>query len=272
MSLKTDCYILLANKDEASGLIKEIDKILSEHWAEPIVHPFSGKTLVPWNDDYLKNAVHLIHGKKVVARAQAAEQGWNLGYHQGPFAKASTKLEDADFAREAINGFDAYPNYPAYRAAFYGVLASLYGVKEALRKTAIAISGEAPKWWKAKFKEIEGDSLLKLFYDLHNSDKHDLQIKHLRPNMKLLSYTGPEPDISSGEGVFSIINRGTKNERRIFHAGAKTVFSCYLDVAGLKHKGSDVSHLSLKEQIDLVVEHYRDLVYEAKNTFPGTHS
>jgi hypothetical protein len=270
--LKKDRYILLANKDEALGLIKEVDEILSEQWAEPIVHPFSGKALVPWNDEYLKNAAHLLRGKKVISPAQAAEQGWNFGYHQGPFAKASTKLEDANFAREAINRFDAYPNYPAYRATFYGVLASLYGVKEALKKTAKSIGGDAPRWWHAKFKEIQGDPLLKLFYDLHNSDKHDLEIKHLRPNMKFYGYTGPAPDIISGEGVFTIINRGTKNEQRVFHAGAKTDFSCYLEVDGLKHKGSDVSHLSLKEQMDLVIEHYRDLVWEAKNAFPGTYS
>ena len=201
MSLKKDRYILLANKDEASELIQEIDEILAEHWAEPIVHPFSGKALVPWNDDYLKKAAHLMLGKKAISPAQAAEKGWNFGYHQGPFAKASTKLEDAYFAREAMNGFDDYPNYPAYRATFYGVLASLYGVKEALRKTAKAIGGNAPKWWNGRFKEIQGDPLLKLFYDLHNSDKHDLEIKHLRPNMRLYGYTGTAPDVISGEGI-----------------------------------------------------------------------
>jgi hypothetical protein len=270
--LKKDRYIVFPGKEQASTFIQEIDDAMGSHWADPIVHPFTGKAIVPWNDKYLAQVPHLALGKKAISPSQAEEQGWNFGYHQGPFAKASIKLEDAVFAREALDGFDSYPNYPAYRATFYGVLASLYGVKEALRKTTKAIGGEAPKWWNAKFKEIQASPLLKLFYGLHNSDKHDLEIKKLRPNMKLYSYEGVAPDIISGEGVFSIVNRGTKDERRVFHSGAKTSFSCYLDVSKLFHEGNDVSHLPLKEQIDLVIDHYRDLVWEAKLTFTNTYS
>lgn len=270
--MKMDHYILLSDKDKAIELIQEIDEILGEHWADPIVHPFSGKALVPWNHDYLKNATHLINGFEHISPSQAAEQGWNFGYHQGPFAKASTKLEDAEFAREALNAFDAYPNYPAYRATFYGVLASLYGVKEALRNTTKALGETAPDWWEDKFREILGDPLLKLFYDLHNSDKHDLEIKYLRPNMRFYGYSGPAPDVISAEGVFTVINSGTKNERRIFYSGAKTEFSCYLDIAGLMHRGEDVSHHSLKEQTDLVLEYYRYLIWEAKGRFPSKFS
>lgn len=270
--MKVDRYILFATKDEAAKFIWEIDSVMAEHWADPIVHPFTGKAIVPWDDNYLKKAAHMVLGKKAISPNQAAEQGWNFGYHQGLFAKASTKLEDAMFSREALNGFDTYPNFPAYRATFYGVLASLYGVKEALRNATKRIGREAISWWNEKFKEIRADPLLKLFYDLHNSDKHDIEIKYLRPSMNLYRYVGPAPDIISGEGVFSIIDRGTKNERRVFHSGAITTFSCYLDVANLMHKGTDVSSLSVKEQADLVIAHYRDLVWEAKTSFPSLYS
>lgn len=279
--LKKDRYIIFQNKAEAEDFIRELDQILMEHWGDPIAHPFNEKVIVPWNDEYLKKASHLLRGKKKISPDQATEQGWYFGYHQGFFAKATTKLEDATFAREALDNFDNYPNYPAYRATFYGVLVSLFAVKEALWEATKRINEEAIKsgidsintkaneWWGSKFQEIDNDQLLKLFIDLHNQDKHNLKIKHLRPNMKLYGYkgNGPAPDIISGEGIFSIINRGTKDERRVFYSGAVTEFFCYLDISPLIHKGQDVSKLPLKQQIDLVLDHYRSLTWEAKNLF-----
>ena len=279
--LKNDRYILFQNKAEAEDFIRELDQILMEHWGDPIVHPFNGKAIVPWNDEYLKKASYLLRGKKKISPEQVTEQGWYFGYHQGFFAKATTKLEDATFAREALDNFDNYPNYPAYRATFYGVLVSLFAVKEALWEATKRINEEAIKsgidsintkaneWWSSKFQEIDNDQLLKLFIDLHNQDKHNLKIKHLRPKMNLYSYkgNGPAPDIISGEGIFSIVNRGTKDERRVFYSGAITEFFCYLDISPLIHKGQDVSKLPLKQQIDLVLDHYRSLIWEAKNIF-----
>ncbi|TCB47050.1 hypothetical protein E0H80_16425 [Acinetobacter sp. ANC 4779] len=279
--MKKDRYILFQNKTEAEDFIRELDQILIEHWGDAIVHPFNGKAIVPWNDEHLKKVSYLLHGKKKISPEQATEQGWYFGYHQGFFAKATTKLEDATFAREALDKFDTYPNYPAYRATFYGVLVSLFGVKEALWEATKRINDEALKngtdsintkaneWWSNKFEEISKDQLLNLFIELHNQDKHNLKIKHLRPQMRLYGYKGdgPAPDIISGEGVFSIVNRGTKDERRIFYSGAITEFFCYLDISPLIHKGEDVSKLSLKQQMDLVIEYYRDLIWEAKSTF-----
>ena len=272
MELKKDRYILFPSKAEANDFIREIDSIMTSHWGDPIVNPYTGMAIVPWNDEHLKRASHLALGRKAFSPIQASEKGWNFGYHQGAFAKASTKLEDALFSREALDAFDTYPNFPAYRATFYGILASLYGVKEALRQTTKALNGGAIQWWNSKFKEIQSDQLLKLFYDLHNSDKHDLQIKYLRPDLNLYSYSGPAPDIVSGEGVFSVINHGTKEERRIFYKGGKMSFSCRLDVSPLIHKGRDVSMISLKEQTDSVISHYRDLVWEGKASFPTPYS
>lgn len=79
--------------------------------------------------------------------------------------------------------------------------------------------------------------------------------------------SGPAPDIISGEGIFSIVNRGTKDERRIFYSGAVTEFSCYLDISSLIHKGQDISKLPLKQQTDLVLDHYRNLIWKAKSIF-----
>lgn len=272
-------YVVFKNALDAEEFIREIDNIINSHWDDPKIHPFDGRALVSWNKEYLKKASALLRDKEKISLEQATEKGWYFGYHQGFFAKASTKLEDATFAREALNKFDHYPNYPAYRATFYGVLVSLFAVKDAFRDATKKINEQANKnsisnvnatavdWWENKFKEINNDQLLKLFIDLHNQDKHSLQIKYLQPNMKFYGYEGITPDSISGEGVFSIINVGTKDERRIFHSGAITDFSCYLNISPIYHKGNDVSKLTLKEQIDLVIEHYRNLIWEAKNIF-----
>lgn len=265
--MKKDRYVIFQNEKDASEFILEIDHALGEHWDNANIHSFNKKAIVAWNDEYLRKAEHLLTGKKTITRNQAEEQGWNFGYHKGAFAKASTKLEDAMFARDSLDMFDRYPNFPAYRAIFFGIISALYGVKEGLRYACEAIGGEAPKWWSHKFKEIQGDPLLKIFYDLHNSDKHDLQIKYLQPNMRLYSYSGPPPHVFSGEGVFSIINPGTKDERRVFHDGAVAEFECFLAIDNLKHKNDIVNHLPLKQQIDLVIQHYKELVWEARNQF-----
>ena len=267
--MKKDKYILFENKLDAQQFINEIDKFIKQHWADPIVQPFNGKAIVPWNNEYLEKAKFLLKGKKVLSPEQAEQSGWYFGYHQGYFAKASTKLEDAMFAREALDMFDNYPNFPAYRATFYGLLVSLFGVKEALRYACDRINDESKQWWTIKFKEIENDQLLKLFIDLHNADKHKLELKHLRPRMELYKFISKDfkPDISSGEGVFSIADRGTKYERRVFFPGAEANFYCYLDVNPLTHKGNDMSILKLKEQIDLVTAYYQDLIWEAKSKF-----
>ena len=52
--LKKDRYILFHNKAEAEDFIRELDQILMEHWDDPIVHPFNGKAIVSWNDEYLE--------------------------------------------------------------------------------------------------------------------------------------------------------------------------------------------------------------------------
>ena len=165
--------------------------------------------------------------------------------------------------------FDHYPNFPAYRATFYGVLVSIFGIKEALRYACEKYSPDALEWWYLKYKEIEKDQLLKLFIDLHNEDKHKLYLKFLRPTMNLYSFKSNTdvPDIISGEGVFSIVNRGTKFERRKFFDGAEAEFSCYLNIKSIKHMGKEVGNLTLKEQIDLVLDYYRDIIWEAKVNF-----
>lgn len=270
--MKIHRYVLLKSESEALHLINKIDHARSTgRWAEPNINPFDGRALVPWNDVYLKNEVGLIEGMQTLNFDEAQDQGWAFGYFTGKFAKARIKLEEAQHIRISLDSFDNKPNYPAYRALFFGLLSSLYAVKEALRKASKKIGNEASEWWDAKFEEIKSDPLLWLFYDLNNSDKHSISSPLLRPRMNLYGYKGGAPPglIMSGEGVFLAVDKGTARERRIFFEGANATFEVYLDVPKLCHKGQEVSGIGLKSQLDLAMAHYEQLVFEARGTFDG---
>jgi len=271
--MKIHRYILLLNESEGRALIDRIDHARgSDHWAEPNINPFDGRALVPWNDEYLADQLPLIYGLDVVTFDEAQDQGWAFGHFVGRFAKARVKLEEAQHIRVTLDAFDRNPNYPAYRALFFGLLSSLYGVKEALRQSSKKLGKETQCWWETKFEEIKADPLLGLFYDLNNSDKHSISSPFLRPRMKLYGYKGTAPPglVISGEGVFVAVDRGTARERRVFFDGVDAAFEVYLDVPALSHKGQDVSGVGLKAQLDMAISYYEDMVFEARRTFdPG---
>lgn len=268
--MKIDRYLVLPSESDARALIERVDQARGEdHWSEPNINPFDGRAIVPWNDEYLADQAYLIDGLEALYFDEAQDQGWAFGFFTGRFAKARAKLEEAQHIRVSLDAFDRNPNYPAYRALFFGLLSSLYGVKEALRKSCNKISDGASVWWDAKFEEIRTDPLLWLFYDLNNSDKHSISSPLLRPKMNLYGYRGPAPPglIISGEGVFVSVNRGTARERRVFFEGVDATFEVYLDVPGLVHKGQEVSSIGLKRQLDLAITHYEELVFEARRSF-----
>ncbi len=270
--MKIHRYILLPSENEARSLIERIDLARgSDHWAEPNVNPFDGRALVPWNDGYLAEQSALIEGLETITFDEAQVQGWAFGYFAGRFAKARVKLEEAQHIRVTLDTFDHKPNYAAYRALFFGLLSSLYGVKEALRQSCKMLGKDTSTWWDAKFEEIRADPLLRLFYDLNNSDKHSISSPLLRPRMKLYGYKGlaPQDLVISGEGAFIAVDKGTARERRVFFDGADATFEFYLDVSSLTHKGQDVSGAGLKVLLDMAIVHYEDLVFEARRTFDG---
>lgn len=268
--MKINRYILLENKFEGNALIDRIDQARgADHWAEPIINPFDARALVPWNDEYLIQQANLIDGMQTITFDEAQDQGWYFGYFDGRFAKARIKLEEAQHIRVSLDGFDCNPNYPAYRALFFGLLSSLYGVKEALQKSCKKTGNDASSWWEEKFREIKADQLLCFFYDLNNSDKHSISSPFLRPHMKLYGYKGVVPSglIISGEGVFVAVDKGTARERRVFFDGVNAAFEVYLDVPVFIHKGKDILGTGLKAQLDMAISHYEDLVFEARSIF-----
>lgn len=56
--------VVFNTKAEADSFIKEIEKVIGESWGNALRHPFNQKAVVPWNDEYLKKASHLLHKKK----------------------------------------------------------------------------------------------------------------------------------------------------------------------------------------------------------------
>ncbi|NDP62960.1 hypothetical protein [Polaromonas sp.] len=268
--MKIHRYILFRDESEGRALIDQIDQARgSDHWADPNINPFDGRSLVPWNDEYLADHLKLVDGMDSVTFDEAQDQGWSFGYFTGRFAKARIKLEEVQHIRVTLDAFDRNPNFAAYRALFFGLLSSLYGVKEALRQSSNKLGNEARSWWDAKFEEIKADPLLWLLYDLNNSDKHSISSPFLRPRMNLYVYKGPAPPglIMSGEGVFVAVDKDTARERRVFFEGADAGFEVYLDVPVLSHKGQDVSRAGLKSQLDMAIFHYENLVFEARRTF-----
>lgn len=259
--MKIDAYIVFDDNIRAEEFLGILNKRLGEIWAHPNIHPFDGRAIVPWSYSYLVSHAQMLEAKPILSRYEVINEGWNLGYHKGHHAKAIAKLEDALAGRDALNFFDNYPNFPAYRSIFYGILTSLYGVKEALRYSSSKIGGEAKAWWDAKFKIIKSDSRLSFFYNLHDKDKHSLDEDSLHPRVSFFGYTGSAPDIISGEGVFSLISQGTKDERRIFTPGAKASLSVYL----VKEEG--ISEVLAKHELDIIIEFYKELVWEARQKF-----
>lgn len=272
--MKIHRYILFHNESESRAFV---DRILrareSDDWAvEPIVNPFDGRALIPWNDNFLADQRSLLDGMLALTFDEAQEQGWAFGHLTGRFAKARVKLEEAQHIRVSLDAFDHKPNYPAYRALFFGLLSSLYAVKEALQQSSKKLGKEAQLWWETKFKEIKGDPLLWLFYDLNNADKHSISSPLLRPRMNLRSYQGLNLPglIVSGEGVFVLVDKGTARERRVFFDNIEQIdatFEVYLDISELSHMGEDVTNLKLKAQLDLAIAYYENLVFEARCTF-----
>lgn len=268
--MKIHRYLVLPNESDARALVERLDQARgSDHWAEPNVNPFDGRAIVPWNDEYLADQAELVDGIEALSHDQAQDQGWSFGFFTGRFAKARVKLEEAQHIRVSLDAFDRNPNYPAYRALFFGLLSSLYGVKEALRESCNKIGGGASVWWEEKFEEIRMDPLLWLFYNLNNSDKHSISSPLLRPRMNLYGYRGPAPPglITSGEGIFVAMKQGTARERRVFFEDADATFEVYLDVPALIHKGQEVCKIGLKAQLDLAITYYEELVFEARHTF-----
>lgn len=265
--MKMDFYVEFESIENAKKTIKEINERLGETWAEPKRHPFKESAIFGWNLSYLTTCEDLLNGLHRLTEKEAAKRGYAMGYHQGRFHQAAQKLEDAAFILDAMKSAVGTPNLPAFRSLFYGFQAAIYGTVNALRGSCQELGGYAGQWWKTKNKTLKAEDFIQTLIVDYNTDKHGSYTGLLSARIRFFGYMGPTPDIISGEGVFSIIQRGTSRERRIFHSGASCEFEPYLRLNEMKLAGNDLNGLPLTDQLEWVLWYFQDLLYEAKSLF-----
>jgi len=267
--MKKDFYVEFDVVEDAIEALYEINKRLGGKWDEPRWHPFEGSAIIAWNLSHLAECEDLLDGRKRMTLQDATKRGYAMGYHKGKFHQASQKLEDAGFVLDAMKTAVETPNLPAFRALFYGFQAAIYGTINALRGGCNKLGGDAKKWWAAKNKTLKAEAFLQTLHIDYNSDKHGSYTGLLSARVKLFGYKGPAPDIISGEGAFSIIERGTPRERRVFHSGASCEFEPYLQIEKIELDGTDLGALPLTDQLEFVLWYFQDMLFEAKSKFDG---
>jgi len=265
--MKKDFYVEFDLVEDAIKLLDEINERLGERWDEPRRHPFEKSAIIAWNLSYLANCEELLDGLNKLTLQDATKRGYAMGYHKGKFHQASQKLEDAAFVLDAMKTVTATPNLPAFRSLFYGFQAAIYGTINALRGSCQKVGGDACKWWKTKNKTLKDEAFLQSLLIDYNTDKHGSYTGLLTARVKLFEYKGPAPDIISGEGAFSIQNRGTPRERRTFHSGTSCEFEPYLQLDRIELDGTDLKGLPLTDQLEFVLWYFQDMLYEAKANF-----
>jgi hypothetical protein len=91
--MKIDKYLAFSTADSAKEFLGRLHAAMQhrETWAEPNVHPFENRALVPWHDGYLAQHSNLIEGVEQLSLEQARDQGFIFGRLKGPFAPRSSK-------------------------------------------------------------------------------------------------------------------------------------------------------------------------------------
>ncbi len=135
--MKIHKYLVFPSIEAAIQFLDQLHTAMQnkEIWTDANLHPFDKRALVPWNDDYLNQYDHLITPIEKISQDEALDQGFLFGRLRGPFAHARAKLEEAQLLQSALVEASSIPNFPVYRALFFGFLSATYALKEALRKS-----------------------------------------------------------------------------------------------------------------------------------------
>jgi len=240
-----------------------------EVWANPNVHPFDGRAIIPWNDNYLADFSNLLADIEQSTLDDAREQGWTFGRLTGPFAHARAKLEEAQLLQEALGQATPLPNFPVYRALFFGFSSATYAVKEAVRRSCKRIGNEAEAWFEGQFQRLKSDPVVWGFYQLNNANKHEPSDLPLRSYLRQRSVGvsgGPfgVRVVMSNDGILGIVNEGTAQERVVALPGAADVdWEVILEMAEFGLVGPATPFT------DLVLRFYEQLVFDARRNFCG---
>jgi hypothetical protein len=266
--MKIDKYLAFSTADSAKEFLGRLHAAMQhrETWAEPNVHPFENRALVPWHDGYLAQHSNLIEGVEQLSLEQARDQGFIFGRLKGPFAHAQAKLEEAQLLQEALAGATPLPNFPVYRALFFGFLSATYALKEALRKSCKRLGGEAEAWFEDQFQRLKADPVVWAFYQMNNENKHQPDDLPLRSYLQMRSLRvagGPQGVrvVMSNEGIIGILHEGTSRERVVALAGSGDVdWQVVLELPS----GVAGPATPLAEQ---VLRFYEQLVFNARTAF-----
>lgn len=269
--MKVDRYLEFSSAEGAKEFLDRLHAAMQhrEIWAEPNVHPFENWAVVPWSDGYLAQYSHLLEGIEQISLDQARDQGFTFGRLKGPFAHARAKLEEAQLLQEALAGAAPLPNFPVYRALFFGFLSATYALKEALRQSCKRLGGGAEAWFEDQFQRLKADPVVWAFYQMNNDNKHrpdDLPLRSYLQMRSLRVSGGPQGArlVMSNEGVIGILDEGTGRERVAALAGSADVN--WQVVLEMPDRGVGGPATPLAEQ---VLRFYEQLVFEARRTFGG---
>lgn len=267
--INIDRHLLFASKAPAEQFLDKLHTAMqhTEVWAEVNVHPFEKLAIVPWSDGYLAQYKHLIEDVEQISRAQAEQQGFLFGRLKGPFAHARAKLEEAQLLQEALTEVSPLPNFPVYRALFFGFLSATYALKEALRKSCKRLGNDAEDWFEIQFKQLKDDPLVWAFFQLNNQNKHEPDSLPLRSQllrMGALQISGGPPGVQvcmSSEGIIGIVHEGTSRERVVSLAGVADVsWEVVIDMPDYGISGPSTP------MTEHVLKFYEQLVFEARRT------
>ena len=269
--MKADRYLVFPSVDGAKAFLEKLHAATQhrEIWAEPNVHPFQDRAVVPWNDGYLAQYSHLLEGIEQMSLEQARDQGFTFGRLEGPFAHARAKLEEAQLLQEALTAATPLPNFPVYRALFFGFLSATYALKEALRQSCNRLGGDAEAWFEEQFQRLKVDPIVWAFYQMNNDNKHQPDDLPLRSYLQMRAIRisgGPQGArvVMSNEGILGILHEGTGRERVVALAGSADVnWQVMLE---MPDRGICGAATPLTEQ---VLRFYEVLVFEARKTFGG---
>ena len=270
--MNIDRYLIFESEKSAVQFLDQLHREMrhKEVWAEVNVHPFEKHAVVPWSDDYLTQYSHLIKDVAQISQEQAEQQGFLFGRLKGPFAHARAKLEEAQLLQEALAEASPLPNFPVYRALFFGFLSATYALKEALRKSCKRLGSDAEVWFESQFKQLKDDPLVWAFFQLNNQNKHEPDSLPLRSMLLRMGashiYGGP-PGVQvfmSSEGIIGIVHGGTSRERVVSLAGVADVsWEVVIDMPEFGISGPSTP------MTEHVLGFYERLVFEARRTMGG---
>lgn len=270
--MNADRYLAFPSTEIAKSFLEQLHSAMQhrEVWAEPNVHPFEDRAVIPWNDAYLARYSHLLEGIDQVSIEQARYQGFIFGRLKGPFAHARAKLEEAQLLQEAMSNAAALPNFPVYRSLFFGQLSAMYALKEALKQSCKRLGVGAEAWFEEQFQCLKAEPLVWAFYQMNNENKHkpeDLPLRSYLQAMRGVQISGGAQGariVMSNEGILGIVDEGTRRERVVALAGSADVsWQVVLEMPDLGIGGPATP---LAEQ---VLRFYEALVFEARRRFGG---